>query len=111
MDLHAGRLQEALPDGPFDLVTSALAVHHLDADGKRDLFTRIAAALSPGGRFVLGDVIAPEDPADATIPLTEGYDLPSTVDAQLRWLRDAGLEAEVHWVQGDLAVLSGTRAA
>src|SRR5689334_19563028 len=29
-DLRIARLQDDLPDGPFDLVVSALAVHHLD---------------------------------------------------------------------------------
>src|SRR5437868_847488 len=29
-DLRAARLQDELPEGPFDLVVSALAVHHLD---------------------------------------------------------------------------------
>src|SRR6266699_1965828 len=28
-DLRLGRLEDALPAGPFDLVVSALAVHHL----------------------------------------------------------------------------------
>ena len=39
-DLRLGRLEDPLPEGPFDLVVSVLAVHHLDADGKRDLFER-----------------------------------------------------------------------
>ena len=42
-DLRVGRLEQALPAGPFDLAVSALAVHHLDGPGKADLFTRIAA--------------------------------------------------------------------
>ena len=41
-DLRASRLEDPLPEGPFDLVVSVLAVHHLDGDGKRDLFTRVA---------------------------------------------------------------------
>ena len=65
VELCVGRLEEPLPEGPFDLVTSALCVHHLDADGKRDLFARIAEVLEPGGRFVLADVIVPDDPAQA----------------------------------------------
>lgn len=105
--LVAGRLQDPLPDGPFDLVVSCLAVHHLDGDGKADLFRRIAAALRPGGRFVLGDVIVPEDPADRVTPIDEeeGYDLPDRLDDQLRWLADAGLTPEARWVDRDLAVL------
>ena len=34
-------LQAPLPSGPFDLVVSALAVHHLDGSEKRDLFARV----------------------------------------------------------------------
>jgi L-threonylcarbamoyladenylate synthase len=59
--LHQGRLEDPLPQGPFDLVTSALCVHHLDGAGKADLFKRVRAVLAPGGRFVLGDVVIPSD--------------------------------------------------
>jgi tRNA (cmo5U34)-methyltransferase len=105
--LVEGRLQDPLPDGPWDLVVSCLAVHHLDGDGKSDLFRRIAVALAPGGRFVLGDVIVPEDPADRVTPIDEkeGYDLPDRLDDQLRWLAAAGLTPEVRWVDRDLAVI------
>src|SRR5438067_7470201 len=41
-DLRVQRLQDPLPEGPFDLVVSVLAVHHLDGPGKRDLFARVA---------------------------------------------------------------------
>jgi tRNA (cmo5U34)-methyltransferase len=52
---------------------SALAVHHLTAEAKADLFRRAAEALSPAGRFVLGDVVVPARPEDAVIPLEEGF--------------------------------------
>jgi tRNA (cmo5U34)-methyltransferase len=104
-DLRLQDLRDALPDGPFDLVFSALAVHHLDGPGKADLFARIAAALAPGGRFVMADVIVPEDPADIVTPLDAGFDLPDTVPDLLAWLRDAGLRARVSWQARDLAVL------
>src|SRR5919201_623370 len=91
-DLRVGRLEDPLPDGPFDLVVSSLAVHHLDAAGKADLFRRIAAVLAPGGRFVLADVVVPERPEDAVIPCTPGFDLPDPVPDQLEWLEAAGLE-------------------
>src|SRR5437868_2328250 len=42
-DLRVQRLEEPLPAGPFDLVVSVLAVHHLDGQGKQDLFKRVAA--------------------------------------------------------------------
>lgn len=109
-ELRLGRLEDALPAGPFDLVVSALAVHHLDGDGKADLFERVAAVLAPGGRLVLADVVVPEDAAEAAIPVDWDYDLPDTVAAQLGWLRDAGFrETGVAWAEGDLAVMRGAQ--
>ena len=108
-DLRMQDLRDPLPEGPFDLVFSSLAVHHLDGAGKADLFGRVAAALAPGGRFVLADVIVPDDPADVVTPLEDGFDLPDTVDDQLRWLRDTGLAARVSWQSRDLAVLVADR--
>ena len=104
-DLRVSRLEDPLPEGPFDLVVSCLAIHHLDAEGKRDLFRRIVAALRPGGRFVLADVIVPERAEDAVTPTTPGFDRPDRLDAQLDWLREAGFEAEKTWSWKDLAVV------
>ena len=100
------RLEDPLPDGPFDLVVSALAVHHLDADGKRALFARVHEVLRPGGRFVLGDVVVAEV---SVAPLTEGYDMPDRADDQLEWLRAAGFDARLEWAVQDLALLVGDR--
>jgi tRNA (cmo5U34)-methyltransferase len=104
-DLRQQRLEDPLPPGPFDLVFSALAVHHLDGPGKADLFVRVAAVLERGGRFVLADVVVPDNPAEAITPLSPDYDLPSRADEQLAWLRDAGLEARTAWAERDLAVI------
>lgn len=108
-DLRVVRLQDPLPDGPFDIVFSALAVHHLDGIEKVSLFTRVAVALAPGGRFVLGDLIVPDDPSDVVTPIDGVFDTPSSIDEQLGWLEDAGLTAELTWRDRDLAVLVGTR--
>jgi tRNA (cmo5U34)-methyltransferase len=104
-DLRVNRLQDPLPGGTFDLVVSALAVHHLDGAGKADLFARVADRLRPGGRFVLGDVVVPDDPVDGVTPIDGVYDQPSTIDDQVRWLAAAGLDAEVVWARQDLAVI------
>jgi tRNA (cmo5U34)-methyltransferase len=104
-DLRVSRLEDPLPEGPFDLVVSCLAIHHLDADGKRDLFRRIAAVLRPGGRFVLADVIVPEREDDAVTPTTPGFDRPDPLDPQLEWLREGGLAPETTWTWKDLAVV------
>ena len=41
--------------GPYDLVFSALSIHHLNRDDKRQLFHGIFAALKPGGMFINAD--------------------------------------------------------
>jgi tRNA (cmo5U34)-methyltransferase len=106
-DLRLGRLEDPLPEGPFDLVVAVLVVHHLDGPGKADLFARVAAVLVPGGRFVLGDLVIPEDPADTVTPIDGDYDTPSTVADQRQWMERAGLRARVAWARRDLAVLVG----
>ena len=108
-DLRRSRLEDRLPAGPFDLVVTALAVHHLDGPGKRGLFRRVADVLLPGGCFVLADVVVPERPEDVVTPIDGVMDLPDRVDDQLEWLRDAGLEADLAWQEKDLAVLRATR--
>jgi tRNA (cmo5U34)-methyltransferase len=100
-DLRLGRLEDPLPKGPFDLAISALAVHHLDAERKRDLFKRVAGVTDA---FVLGDVVVPERPEDAVIEIDGVYDVPSSVAEQLSWLREAGFDAEASFVRADLAV-------
>ena len=107
--LELGRLEDGLPQGRYDLVVAALVVHHLDAVGKAELFTRVAELLADSGRFVLADVVVPVDGAEALTPLDPDIDHPSSVDDQLRWLHDAGLLASVAWMNHDLAVLVAQR--
>jgi tRNA (cmo5U34)-methyltransferase len=109
VELRLARLEDPLPAGPFDVVVSALTVHHLSAQEKADLFRRVARMLHPGGRFVLGDVVVPVRLEDVVIPLEEGFDRPDTAEAQLDWLLGAGLDAEIVWTEQDLAVLRGDR--
>ena len=107
-DLRLARLEDELPPGPFDLVVSALAVHHLDGAGKRDLFSRVARVLRPGGVFVLGDVVVPAPGPEGPIYIDWVMDKPDSVDDQLAWLRDTGFEAETSSVRVDLAVFRAT---
>ena len=100
MTLQVADLRDPLPAGPFDLVVSALAVHHLDGPEKATLFARVAGALRPGGRFVLGDVILPPDAGIGVIPLTDDWDKPSTVADQVRWMEEAGLVVTVAVARG-----------
>ncbi len=41
--------------GTYDIICSALSIHHLATEDKRRLFHRIYAALAPGGMFVNAD--------------------------------------------------------
>ena len=109
VSLHPARIEDPLPEGPFDVVATALCVHHLDGRAKAELFERIRDALVPDGLFVLADVVVPVDPALATTPLTPGYDRPSPLADQIRWLAEAGFEPQVVWEQGDLAVVAARR--
>jgi tRNA (cmo5U34)-methyltransferase len=105
-DLRVQRLEDPLPEGPFDLVVSALAVHHLDGEGKRDLFARVARVTDA---FVLGDVVVPERCEDAVIEIDWVEDMPSSVPEQLAWLAEAGFDAEAEYVRADLAVFRARR--
>jgi len=100
-DLRVQRLEDPLPEGPFDLVVSVLAVHHLDGPKKRDLFRRVAEV---SDFFVLGDLVVAERTEDAVIEIDWVMDLPSTVPEQIEWLEQAGFEVEASYVRADLAV-------
>lgn len=52
-----------LPAAP-DAIISTSAIHHLEPAEKRDLYTRCAGVLAPGGVLINGDEI--RDPDDAT---------------------------------------------
>jgi tRNA (cmo5U34)-methyltransferase len=109
VELRVAELSDPLPAGPFDVAISALAIHHLDGPDKADLFGRIAEVLRPGGRFVLGDVVIPADPAHAVTPVTSDHDRPSTLPDQLGWLADAGFDATTVWAEDDLVVVRADR--
>jgi tRNA (cmo5U34)-methyltransferase len=106
-ELRVQRLEDPLPEGPFDLVVSVLAVHHLDANAKRDLFMRVSRLTS---NFVLGDVVVPENPEDAAIEIDGVYDVPDTVADQVQWLRDAGFDdVDARAIRADLAVVTARK--
>ena len=104
-----GKLEDALPAGPFDLVVSAFAIHHLPGKAKARLFERVHQALRPAGRFVFCDVVVPERPVPRPVPLESGVDFPDTVREQLGWLLDGGFDASVVLAEGDVAILKADR--
>jgi ubiquinone/menaquinone biosynthesis C-methylase UbiE len=59
-DFAGGALPSGLP-GPFDVVTSARAIHHLPADVKAALYRSIFDVVAPGGCFLNLDIVGPHD--------------------------------------------------
>jgi ubiquinone/menaquinone biosynthesis C-methylase UbiE len=45
-----------LPEGKYDLIASALSIHHLNAEEKRTLYTNCRAHLNEGGIFINFDI-------------------------------------------------------
>jgi tRNA (cmo5U34)-methyltransferase len=124
-------LADPLPRGPWSAVVSALAVHHLDDAAKRALFGRVHDALSPGGVFVNAEQVAGPSPrfdaryrdwhrehATAAGSSAEewagaeermAFDRCSDVESQLRWLRDAGFDADCLFKDHRFAVIAAVR--
>jgi tRNA (cmo5U34)-methyltransferase len=132
--VHVADMSNELPEGPFDAVVSALAIHHLDDAHKRQLFSRVHAGLAPGGVFVNAEQVAgPTDALTAIYTATwerecralgatdeeldaayerMRHDRCADVESQLAWMRQAGFAAAdcvyKSWRQ---AVLSGFKEA
>jgi tRNA (cmo5U34)-methyltransferase len=128
-------LSEPLPEGgPWDAIVSALAIHHLDDAGKRQLYARVHAALAPGAMFVNAEQVAGPSAFfdDAYERWHErcarelgttaagwrravesmSHDRTATVERQLGWLREAGFsDADCLWKDHRFAVLAARRGA
>ncbi len=64
-----GDMYEDLPEGPWDAIVSALAIHHLEDHGKRHVFTEALRILRPGGIFVNSEhVLGPTPFARRRVP-------------------------------------------
>ena len=131
---HVGDLRAPLPGDGFCAVVSALAIHHLDAAGKRDLFARVHDALAPGGMFVNAEQVLGATPEldavyrerhraqafalgvsaaewEATLERMS-HDRCDTVADQLTWLAQAGFtDVDCPWRSGRFAVLAACRAS
>lgn len=121
-----------LPDGPFDAVVSALAIHHLDDEDKRALFARLARVLRRGGVFVNAEQILAPTPATqaadrarwhtairaagaddqeiAAAARRMAHDRCAPLWDQMEWLRAAGFgDVDCVYKWGMFAVYGGTR--
>ena len=126
----AGDMTEIALGGPYDLVLSSLAIHHLEHPVKQALFSRIRDVLVPGGLFVNAEQVlgptpeaedryarhwlktvralgVPEDEIDK-VQARMLHDRCATVADQLAWMGAAGLvEVDCVFKSWRFAVLSG----
>ncbi|HKG37051.1 MAG TPA: class I SAM-dependent methyltransferase [Solirubrobacterales bacterium] len=93
-DVKLARMEDPLPDGPWDLVIAVLSVHHLDRAGKKELFRRVR---EHSRALVIGDVVAA---ATQVTPIDPEYDFPEPAEDLATWCG-----GEVVWQAEDLAVV------
>jgi tRNA (cmo5U34)-methyltransferase len=93
------RMQDPLPDGPWDLVISVLSVHHLTADQKRQLFRRVR---EHSRSLVIADVVRADVQVTPVDPETDFLD---SAEELAEWC-----DGEVTWRADDLAVVRATYA-
>jgi len=121
--------------GPWDVIVSALAIHHLADDEKRRLILDSVRALRPGGLFANGDLVAgetdaeqealtgleveamrsrgiPEEEIQHRVSRHRENDTPARLSDQVAWLREAGCrEVWVPWRHLHQALMVGIRPA
>jgi tRNA (cmo5U34)-methyltransferase len=119
-------------EGGYDLVVSALSVHHLTHGDKRELFQRVSRSLVVGGAFVNADQIAGDTKEEETLYdewwlsrvreagvseddlaaalLRMRADRNATLRAQLGWLEAAGFaDVGCRYEDHRFAVYSGRK--
>jgi SAM-dependent methyltransferase len=105
--------------GRFDAVISSFAIHHLEHDRKRSLYSEVFDVLEPGGVFAnfehvasathrlhlaffaaIGEPIEDEDPSDRLLD----------VHTQLEWLHALGFDdVDCYWKWLEMALLIGVK--
>jgi len=93
-DVQLARMQDPLPDGPWDLVISVLSVHHLTDEEKHLLFRRLR---EQARALVIGDVVKAEP---QVTPIDPEIDFIDTAEELASWC-----DGEITWRADDLAVV------
>jgi tRNA (cmo5U34)-methyltransferase len=140
-EIRHGDLSDPLPpqvgDGPFDLIISGFAIHHLPSVRKRSLYGEVFGLLAPGGLFVNVEHVSSATPELGTvhdgayidhIAAVTGRDRESveseyhsrpdradnileSAENQVSWLREIGFEhVDCYFKWLELAVFGGVRS-
>lgn len=137
-DLSDDGWRDVLPGGRYDAVISALCIHHLPDERKRDVYVQAHDLLEPGGMFLnwehvaatgLGDgmleewmienIVAAERRRSHPRPDEEVVreyldaaddDILATPQVQCDWLREAGFDdVDVFFQVPELAIFGGVK--
>ena len=119
--------------GPFDIICSALSIHHLETGEKQELYRRTFAALGEGGVFVNADEVAGETDrihrenlaswdafllegplgkteARAIMERRERLDRMEKLSVQLGWLKEMGFDGvQATYRNGCFVVFTGRK--
>jgi tRNA (cmo5U34)-methyltransferase len=120
VDIVEHDLDDPLPGGgPYDVVVSSFAIHHVPDDRKRALYAECLDCLRPHGAFLnLEHVASPTEELHRAFLAELGIDpvdddpsnLLAPVEDQLGWLRAVGFaDVDCHWKWRELALLVGVR--
>ena len=93
-DVQLGRIEDPLPDGPWDLVIGVLSIHHLTREQKQNLFRRVR---EHSRALIVADVVL-ADPQVTTVDPER--DFPETAEDLAAW---SG--GEIVWQKDDLVVV------
>ena len=86
-------LSEGVPEGPFDLIVSAMTMHHIE--DVPELLRGLSGVLAPGGHLAIADL--EEEDGSFHADLTGIAHFGFRPEAFAQWLEEAGLEqAQIH---------------
>ncbi|ARJ67237.1 SAM-dependent methyltransferase [Magnetospirillum sp. ME-1] len=132
VDLRVMNHLDLAEEGVYDVVMSALSIHHLEDEGKRAVYAAMARAVRPGGLVLNADQVAGDTAAmetrywnhwhasirragvsEADIAAAierQTLDRRAPLEPQLDWLAQAGLaEVECRYKNVSFAVMAGIR--
>lgn len=103
-----GDLVADLPDGPYDVIASALAIHHLAHEDQARLYGLARERLAPGGVFLNAEQVAGPSPEledhfverELVHARAGGFSAQAEEQAWIRWSADrhVPVERQLEWL-------------